>query len=157
MLRNQQDGSYAMKPLRVDPISQIGGGADTDWLTAAGGAVAGAWYALLALASTTVTVVTTSIKTLNGTPQVVGPANLVVGETYTIVSLGTANWALVGAPANYILGTQFTASGTTTGTGSAAPDHQTYAGIVIPVGSVLYGSFQSVQITSGGGLQAFRG
>jgi len=79
MIRIPSTGNFAKAPLNVDNISQPGGGALSDWLTSAGGAVQGAWYALFAIAATTVTVVTTSIKTLNGTPQVVGAANLVLG------------------------------------------------------------------------------
>jgi hypothetical protein len=45
--------------------------------------------------------------------------NFVVGQTYTIVSLGTTNYTLIGAPFNGI-GATFTATGVGTGTGTAS-------------------------------------
>ena len=49
--------------------------------------------------------------------QTVNAGSLVVGTTYTIMTLGTTNFTLVGAPAN-AAGTKFTANGVGSGTGT---------------------------------------
>jgi len=45
--------------------------------------------------------------------------SFVAGVTYEITSLGTTNFALIGAPANATVGTLFTATGVGSGTGTA--------------------------------------
>jgi hypothetical protein len=46
-------------------------------------------------------------------------ADLVVGRTYTITTVGTTNWESAGAPAGYTVGTEFTAIAQVSGTGTA--------------------------------------
>ncbi len=50
------------------------------------------------------------------TLQNVEPADLVIGNTYTIKKIGTTNWVSVGASSNTV-GVSFVATGTTGGTG----------------------------------------
>lgn len=56
--------------------------------------------------------------TLSGTETAIQAGNYVVGGTYTIVSVGTTNFTLIGAASNTV-GVVFTATGAGTGTGTA--------------------------------------
>lgn len=57
--------------------------------------------------------------TFNSAVTTVAPNALVAGITYVITTLGNTNWAAVGAPNGYAVGTVFTATGAGTGTGTA--------------------------------------
>ncbi len=48
--------------------------------------------------------------------------SFVVGQTYTILTVGTTNYTLIGAASNTV-GVEFTATGVGTGTGTATPTH----------------------------------
>ncbi len=62
---------------------------------------------------------------MEGYGGAVASTALVTGKSYKIVSAGTSNFTLVGA-ANNNVGTVFTATGTTAGTGTAAPSANSY-------------------------------
>ena len=51
--------------------------------------------------------------------------NFIIGEDYTITTVGTTNFVAIGSP-NNIVGTQFTATGAGTGTGTATSVGDTY-------------------------------
>lgn len=59
------------------------------------------------------------VFTLPASRATVAPTALVVGQQYRILTVGTTNWTLVGAASNTV-GAVFVATGTTTGTGTAA-------------------------------------
>jgi hypothetical protein len=58
-----------------------------------------------------------SIESKYATPVAI--TALVIGQSYTILSVGDSNWVAVGGPVNSNVGTVFTATGTGTGTGTA--------------------------------------
>ena len=55
----------------------------------------------------------------NTTVSIVGPTQLVIGYTYTIVTVGDTNWVALGAASNTV-GTVFNAIATGTGSGTAS-------------------------------------
>lgn len=98
--------------------------------------VASTWYKITSVATTDFTLVGASANTVGTIFQALGVGTgtgrvslisnvtagaFVVGSTYTITSVGTTNFTLVGASANTV-GTKFVASGVGTGTGTAGID-----------------------------------
>lgn len=53
-------------------------------------------------------------------PLSVTAGNFIIGNSYTIVSVGTTNFNLIGAPSNFSVGTTFVATNVGTGTGVAS-------------------------------------
>ena len=66
--------------------------------------------------------------TFNTAVTTVAATALVAGTTYVISVVGNTNWALVGAPPSFDVGTTFTATGAGTGTGTA-----TLGGAAFPI------------------------
>jgi hypothetical protein len=70
---------------------------------------------------------------------------MVNGNNYTITTLGTTNWATFGAPAGYVVGTLFTATGAGTGTGTCTVPSKIFNMVVtelygVAASSVLNGT-----------------
>ena len=91
----------------------------------------------------TISITFTSGVAVQYQPNVsVTAGSFVAGVTYTITSIGTTNFNLIGAPANFTVGTQFTATGVGSGTGTATIAIQScvlngFAGL--PVGTYISG------------------
>ena len=60
-----------------------------------------------------------AFATFNSAITTVAPNALVAGTTYVIATLGNTDWAAVGAPGGYAVGTVFTATASGSGTGTA--------------------------------------
>jgi hypothetical protein len=68
--------------------------------------------------------------TLSGTTVGVTAGNFIVGQTYTITSLGsTTNWQAIGAASGAIVGDSFVASGVGSGDGTANGPGWTFTGL----------------------------
>jgi len=76
---------------------------------------------------------------------------LVIGARYIIDVVGTTNWSLVGAPAGYASGTEFTATGTTSGTGTAFRPSDTSGIINVALGTGVASTSWIGQIWGGNG------
>ena len=149
MRTNRAYGIGSPAALPVIPVNRAGAGCLSDILTSAT-ALVGQWFELHALAAAVVTVITDTIKTKDGAPTTsVASTALLVGQNYTIIAVGTTNWVTAGAPANFGVGTNFTAIATATGSGTAVAAAQVIASLNIPAGDSIYGSFQSVSVASG--------
>ena len=149
--------------LNTAVVSQIGAGEQADLLTGTGSA-SGSWGALLVLSNTVIaTLVSTSIKTLNGAAQGIAASAAVLGVTYTIQTLGTTTPAqfntLFGVNPNgavWAVGMTAQAVGAGAGNGVLTTDEQVFTAITITAGApVIYGQFKSITLTSGA-LLAYR-
>ena len=146
-------------PLPVGVATQPGSGVESDLLTDTN-AHTGQWFAIWNNSASTLTLsfVSDSVKTLNGTPpNTVAAGAFVVGQTYTIVSVGSTNFTAIGATANQA-GVTFVATGVGSGSGTAtlAGTGGAYNAVTIPSGGTLYGSFQSITL-AGNTAVAYRG
>lgn len=80
-----------------------------------------------------VEVYTDYTATINASPTAVNSTQLIVGQTYTINTVGTTDFTLCGAASN-VPGTKFVATAVGTGTGTA--NARTYTTITIPSNNV---------------------
>ena len=150
--------------LNTAVVSQIGAGEQADLLTGTGSA-SGSWGALLVLSNTVIaTLVSTSIKTLNGAAQGIAASAAVLGVTYTIQTLGNTTQAQFttlfgpapGGAGVWAVGMSAQAVGAGTGTAVLTTDEQVFTAITITAGApVIYGQFKSITLTSGA-LLAYR-
>jgi hypothetical protein len=151
-------GQVQPAALNVLDVSKPGAGVLSDIITNAT-PYNGAWFAIHALAAATIGFQTDTVMTENGTPPItVAAGSFVVGNTYTIATVGTTSFTSIGATAN-LAGTTFVATGVGSGSGTAyaAGAPQQYSTIPLPSGDTIYGSFSEITLTSGGPLIAYRG
>ena len=82
-----------------------------------------------------------STVTFTSAPGLTAATSIVAGNSYTILSVGTTNFTLVGAPNNNV-GTTFVATGTATGTGTVLLDtlieFARYNAIQIPASATTF-------------------
>lgn len=149
--------------LNVYDQSKPGAGSQSDLITNTS-TVNGTWGAITALAATVIaTLVTTSVKTLNGAVTGIAASSAVLGVTYTIQTLGTTTPAqfntLFGVNPNgavWAVGMTAQAVGAGAGTAVLSTDEQSITALTVPVGVTIYGEFKQITLTSGSVI-AYRG
>lgn len=145
-------GAGQTPAMNVWDVTKPGSGVHSDLITD-NAAHPGSWFAVQPIglpgAQVVVTVLTDTIKTLNGVPPSVAAGSFIVGQTYKILSVGATDFTLVGAATNNV-GVTFLATGVGTGSGTAMAEGRSFVNVPLPVGGPpLYGQFQSIQIQSG--------
>lgn len=90
------------------------------------------------------------VKSYTGQGPVSSSA-LVIGATYIIDVVGTTNWVLAGAPVGFASGTEFTATGTASGTGTAFRPSDTTGIINVALGTGVASTSWIGQIWGGNG------
>ena len=157
-MRTNLYGAQQPSGLTVVDVTKPGGGCASDVFTDSNAHI-GSWFAITALgpaaAAASLTLGSTSIKTVNGAPQSIQAGSLVIGQTYKILTLGSTDFTQVGAATNTV-GTSFTATGVGTGTGTVVGELMTFANISVASGVTIYGEFESITVNNGSVI-AYRG
>ena len=158
MRTNASFGAAQPTALNVQDVTKPGQGCLSDLITNTS-TVNGTWGAITALAAAVIaTLVTTTVKSLNGTPVGIQASAAVVGVSYTIQSLGTTTQAqfltLFGTPPGgasgvWAVGMTGQAIGAGAGTALLTTDEQTYTAVPLPAGATIYGEFKQITLTSG--------
>ena len=142
-------GAGSPATLPVVDVARAGAACLSDYITDTG-TYNGSWFEIHAVATAVVSVITDTIKTVNGAPPTtVAVTALVVGQTYEIVTVGNTDWTVAGAPANFGVGTVFQAKAVGTGSGTAKQSTQVIQSIPLVAGDSIYGSFQQITAASG--------
>lgn len=145
-------GAGQTPAMNVWDVTKPGAGVNSDILND-NAAHAGSWFCIQPIgqpgAQVVLSVLTDTIKTLNGVPPSVASGSFIVGQIYKILSLGTTDFTQIGASVN-ALGVAFQATGVGTGSGAATTDGRSYVNVPLAVGGPpLYGQFQSIQCQTG--------